>query len=43
MAKMECPICGKTFDEDKMQISDNGNLICCNCAKKETTKEKEKE
>ena len=43
MAKMECPICGKAFDEDMMIISDNGNLICCNCAEKETTNEKEKE
>ncbi len=41
MAKMEYPICGKTFDEEMMQISDNGNLICCNCAEKENTKEKE--
>ena len=41
MTKMECPICGKVFDEAKMQISDNGNLVCCNCAEKENDKEKE--
>lgn len=35
MAKMECPICGQSYDEEDMTIGDNGNLICCNCAEKE--------
>lgn len=35
MAKMECPICGKAYDEEDMSFSDNGNLVCVNCAEKE--------
>ena len=35
MAKLECPICGKSFNEEDMCISDNGNLVCFICAGKE--------
>ena len=38
---MECPICGQVFDDEYMQIADNGNLICCHCAEKETDVEEE--
>lgn len=35
MNKMECPICGKKYDELDMAIGEAGNPICKNCFQEE--------
>ena len=35
MSKMECPICGKKYDELDMTIGEAGNPICKNCFQNE--------
>ncbi len=35
MEKMTCPECGKEFDDLEMQIGENGNPICQECAANE--------
>ena len=43
MAKMECPRCGKKFDEEYVEYLDNGNPACPHCVAKERKSEEEKE
>ncbi|MBQ3162829.1 MAG: hypothetical protein IJC04_12000 [Oscillospiraceae bacterium] len=46
MAKMECPICGKSFDGEMVAFLENGNPACPHCVneeqkRQEKTNEKE--
>lgn len=41
MGKMECPICGKMFDDMDVMYLDNGNPACPHCVKKEQEENKE--
>ena len=35
MAKMECPICGKSFDDEMVEFLENGNPACPHCVDEE--------
>ena len=35
MGEMTCPICGRSFDDSKYVIGENGNPICPECASNE--------
>ncbi len=43
MSEMICPICGRSFDDMKYVIADNGNPICPECAAEEQTDEDKKD
>ena len=43
MAKMECPICGKSFDDEMVDFLENGNPVCSHCAEEEQRRQEQDE
>ncbi len=43
MAKMECPICGRKFDEEYVEYLDNGNPACPSCVTAEEKRQNKKD